>query len=60
MYAASEVGKMSSGYGATVRGNVKEVPVDEDFDGDFDTQTHVLYGQVIGACAYKVSWQKIA
>lgn len=52
--------KMSSGYGVTVSGNVKEVPVDEDFDGDFDSQTHVLHGQVIGACAYKVAWQKIA
>jgi hypothetical protein len=52
--------KMSSGYGATVSGNVKEVPVDEDFDGDFDTRTHRLRGQVIGACAYKVEWQKVA
>jgi hypothetical protein len=52
--------KMGSGYGVTVSGNVKEVPVDEDFDGDFDSQTHVLHGQVIGACAYKVAWQKIA
>jgi len=52
--------KMSSGYGATVSGNVKEVPVDEDFDGDVDTTTHRLGGQVIGACAYKVEWQKVA
>jgi hypothetical protein len=52
--------RMTSGYGATVSGNVKEVPVDEDFDGDFDTTTHILRGQVIGACAYKVAWQKIA
>jgi hypothetical protein len=51
---------MSSGYGATVSGNIKEVPVDEDFDGDFDTTTHRLRGQVIGACAYKVEWQKVA
>ena len=34
--------RMSSGYGATVSGNVKEVPIDEDFDGDFDTATHSL------------------
>jgi hypothetical protein len=52
--------RMASGYGATVSGNVKEVPVDEDFDGDFDTVTHTLHGQVIGASAYKVAWQKTA
>jgi len=52
--------RMTSGYGATVSGNVQEVPVDEDFDGDFDTVTHTLHGQVIGACAYKVAWQKTA
>ena len=52
--------RMSSGYGATVSGNLKEVPVDEDFDGDFDTTTHRLRGQVIGACAYRVEWQKVA
>ena len=52
--------KMSSGYGATVSGNVKEVPVDEDFDRDFDSQTHVLHGRVTGACAYNVAWQKAA
>jgi len=51
---------MTSGYGAMVSGNVKEVPVDEDFDGDFDSATHRLRGQVIGACAYKVEWQKVA
>src|SRR5262252_3834359 len=52
--------KMNSGYGASVSGNVHEVPVDEDFDGDFDSVTHTLHGQVIGACAYKVAWQKVA
>jgi len=52
--------RMTSGYGAMVSGNVKEVPVDEDFDGDFDSATHRLRGQVIGACAYKVEWQKVA
>src|SRR6516162_1903253 len=52
--------RMTSGYGATVSGNVKEVPVDEDFDGEFDTTTHRLRGQVIGVCAYKVEWQKVA
>jgi hypothetical protein len=48
--------RMTSGYGATVSGNVKEIPVDEDFDGEFDTTTHRLRGQVIGVCA----WQKVA
>jgi len=52
--------KMSSGYGATVSGNVKEVPIDEDFDGDFDSTTHRLRGQVLGNCAYKVEWYKVA
>ena len=45
--------RMTSGYGATVSGNVKEVPVDEDFDGDFDTVTHTLHGQVIGPAPIK-------
>jgi hypothetical protein len=31
--------------------------IDEDFDGDFDAQTHILHGQVLGVCA-NVSWQK--
>ena len=52
--------RMSSGYGATMSGNIKEVAVDEDFEGDFDSVTHTLHGQVIGACAYKVAWQKTA
>jgi hypothetical protein len=52
--------RMSSGYGATLSGNIHEAPVDEDFDGDFDTVTHTLHGQVIGACAYKVAWQRTA
>jgi hypothetical protein len=52
--------KMSSGYGATIGGQIKEVPVDEDLDGDFDFQTHVLHARVTGACAYNVRWQKIA
>jgi hypothetical protein len=51
--------KMTSGYGATVSGNIKEVQVDEDFDGDFDTTTHRLRGQVIGNCGYKVEWYKV-
>jgi len=45
--------RMSSGYGATMSGNIKEVPVDEDFDGDFDSVTHTLHGQVIGAAPIK-------
>ena len=52
--------RMTSGYGATVSGNVHEMPVDEDFDGDFDSVSHTLHGQVIGTCAYKVAWQKVA
>jgi hypothetical protein len=50
--------KMHTGYGATVAGQIKPVSIDEDFDGDFDAQTHILHGQVLGACAYNVSWQK--
>jgi len=52
--------KMSSGYGATISGQIKEVPVDEDFDGDFDSTTHVLHGRVTGACSYNVAWQRTA
>ena len=44
---------MSSGYGATMSGNIKEVAVDEDFEGDFDSVTHTLHGQVIGAAPIK-------
>ena len=50
--------KMRSGYGATVTGQINPASVDEDFDGQVDAQTHVLKGQVLGACAYNVSWQK--
>jgi hypothetical protein len=49
---------MHSGYGATGTGQVKPVLVDEDFDGDFDAQTHVLHGRVLGACSYDVAWQR--
>jgi hypothetical protein len=51
---------MHSGYGATGTGQVKPVLVDEDFDGDFDAQTHILQGRVLGACDYKVNWQRTA
>lgn len=51
--------KMRSGYGATVNGQINPAPVDENFDGQIDTETHVLNGQVLGACAYNVTWQKI-
>jgi hypothetical protein len=44
--------RMRSGYGATATGQINATPVDEDFDGEFDGQTHVLNGQVLGACAY--------
>ncbi|MGH7045898.1 MAG: hypothetical protein ACREE2_05845 [Stellaceae bacterium] len=50
---------MRSGYGAGVAGQIKPEPVDEDFDGQIDARAHVLKGQVVGACAYNVSWQKI-
>jgi hypothetical protein len=50
--------KMHTDYGATVAGQINSVPIDEDFDGDFDAQTHILHGQVLGVCAYNVSWQK--
>ena len=51
---------MRSGYGATLTGQTKPALVDEDFDGDFDVQTHVLHGRVIGACTYDVAWQRTA
>jgi hypothetical protein len=50
--------KMHTGYGATVTGQINPVSIDEDFDGDFDSQTHILHGQVLGVCAYNLSWQK--
>ena len=37
---------------------INPVSIDEDFDGDFDAQTHILHGQVLGVCAYNASWQK--
>jgi hypothetical protein len=49
---------MHTDYGATAVGQVNSVPIDEDFDGDFDAQTHILLGQVLGVCVYNVSWQK--
>jgi len=52
--------KMHSGYGATLAGQINAAPTDEDFDGQFDGQTHVLNGQILGTCAYNVSWQKTA
>jgi hypothetical protein len=52
--------RMHSGYGATVTGQVKPALIDEDLDGQFDAQTHVLNAQIIGACVYKVRWQKTA
>ncbi len=52
--------RMHSGYGATVTGQINSAPIDEDLDGQFDAQTHVLNAQIIGACVYKVSWQRTA
>ena len=51
---------MHSGYGATVTGQINPAPIDEDFDGQYDAQTHALNAQLIGACVYKVSWQRTA
>ena len=39
---------MHTDYGATVVGQINSVPIDENFDGDFDAQTHILHGQVLG------------
>jgi hypothetical protein len=50
--------RMHTGYGATVAGQINPVLIDEDFDGNFDTRTHILHGEVLGVCAYNVSWQK--
>lgn len=51
---------MHSGYGATVIGTIKPEQVDEDFDGDFDTQTHTLSGKVNATnCIYNVTWQRV-
>ena len=52
--------RMHSGYGATVTGQINPAPIDEDFDGQFDAQTHVLNAQLIGACVYRVSLQRTA
>jgi hypothetical protein len=52
--------RMHSGYGATVTGQIKPALIDEDFDGQFDAQTHILNAQIIGACVYKASWQRTA
>ena len=49
---------MHIGYGATVAEQINSVPIDEDFDGDFDAQAHILHDQVLGVWAYNVSWQK--
>ena len=50
---------MHSGYGATVTGQAQPVQVDEDFDGNFDYQTHVLRAKVSSVnCTYNVSWQR--
>ena len=50
--------KMHTGYGAAVAGQINPVPIDEDFDGNFDAQTRILHAQVLGVCAYNASWQK--
>jgi hypothetical protein len=51
---------MHSGYGATATGQAQPALVDEDLDGNFDTQTHVLHARVSSInCRYDVSWQRI-
>jgi hypothetical protein len=52
---------MHSGYGATLTGQAQPASVDEDFDGDFDAQTHILHAWVSSInCTYDVNWQRIA
>jgi hypothetical protein len=51
---------MHSGYGATATGQARPALVDEDFDGNFETQTHVLHARVSSInCTYDVNWQRI-
>ena len=51
---------MHSGYGATATGQARPALVDEDFDGNFDAQTHVLHARVASInCTYDVNWQRI-
>jgi len=51
---------MHSGYGATATGQAQPALVDEDLDGNFDTQTHVLHARVSSInCHYDVNWQRI-
>ena len=51
---------MHSGYGATATGQARPALVDEDFDGNFETQTHVLHARVSSVnCTYDVNWQRI-
>ena|SRR5690348_4476844 len=51
---------MHSGYGATLTGQAQPAMVDEDFDGDFDTATHILRAKVHSInCNYNVSWQRV-
>jgi hypothetical protein len=51
---------MHSGYGATATGQARPALVDEDFDGNFDAQTHVLHARVSSInCNYDVNWQRI-
>ena len=51
---------MHSGYGATLTGQAQPALVDENFDGNFDGQTHVLHARVSSInCTYDVNWQKI-
>jgi hypothetical protein len=51
---------MHSGYGATLTGQAQPALVDEDFDGNFDSQTHVLHAKISNInCNSGVSWQRV-
>jgi hypothetical protein len=51
---------MHSGHGVTLTGQAQPALVDEDLDGNFDTQTHVLHARVSSInCTYDVNWQRI-
>jgi hypothetical protein len=51
---------MHSGHGATLTGQAQPALVDQDLDGNLDTQTHILHARVSSInCTYDVNWQRI-
>jgi hypothetical protein len=51
---------MHSGYGATATGQAQPALVDEDFDGNFEAQTHILHARISSInCTYDANWQRI-